>query len=499
MKLITDDFEVRTHKAGFWRRYRWWLAVAILPPLVIFIVCCIGLVRSQNEVARLTAAIQARAEPTNVSELEAYYRAPPRDRDATLLWLGAAKSLQDAERAKPHFLPSVFFESSYRPPAPGSPWPDLEHARRFLDQNHAAMQQLHDAAALGGAARYPLTFKSGWVILDDLAALRRAAYWFEFEANVRARDGDYHGATESIRAGLLLSQSLEYEPITATQLVRMSVVRRLMRLLEQIEINKLSATDLTKLQDALAQNDFAVTMRRAIIGERALGLIVFDNESVLDISQQEYHRVLTRVSDRTMWLTTMTEAVAASEAPWIELNGVMDAWHDDFEARVRPIHSLTRYITPAINNISEWFAKGETFNRLAIIYIAIARYRLEHGHPPERLAELAPDFVSEVPIDPTTGEAFHYHVTAGGFLLYSPSTLFSKAQDEQLDSETGAHPDVVFRWPPLPDEPKRADAEEPAEDDPAGMNEDGEAAPADAEPHDVARPQSESTLRQGER
>jgi hypothetical protein len=50
---------------------------------------------------------------------------------------------------------------------------------------------------------------------------------------------------------------------------------------------------------------------------------------------------------------------------------------------------------------------------------AMAAYRADHGEYPQKLDQLKPKYVSEVPKDIFNEAELHYRRKAGGFLLYS--------------------------------------------------------------------------------
>jgi len=63
---------------------------------------------------------------------------------------------------------------------------------------------------------------------------------------------------------------------------------------------------------------------------------------------------------------------------------------------------------------------SETLRRLTITAIALERYRLRQGRPPDDLAALVPEFLRGVPVDPMSGKPLGYRLTGGGsFALYS--------------------------------------------------------------------------------
>jgi hypothetical protein len=63
---------------------------------------------------------------------------------------------------------------------------------------------------------------------------------------------------------------------------------------------------------------------------------------------------------------------------------------------------------------------AETARRIVITAIALKRFQLKRGQWPDTLAELAPEFIPSVPIDPYDGKPLKYHPNSDGtFLLYS--------------------------------------------------------------------------------
>ena len=63
---------------------------------------------------------------------------------------------------------------------------------------------------------------------------------------------------------------------------------------------------------------------------------------------------------------------------------------------------------------------AEASKRIVIAAIALKRFQLIHGKFPERLSELAPEFVASIPLDPVDGKPLRYHRNADDtFLLYS--------------------------------------------------------------------------------
>ena len=75
---------------------------------------------------------------------------------------------------------------------------------------------------------------------------------------------------------------------------------------------------------------------------------------------------------------------------------------------------------PALDRIAVQTWRAKTGRRALLTTLAVVRYVQKKGvHPPTLDALVAEGYMSELPIDPYSGEAFGYHRTGDGFLLYS--------------------------------------------------------------------------------
>jgi len=490
---IDESFE-QAH-TPIWRRKRWWFAGVVA---IAGFVLALYVVSGWNETARQIRAIRARGEPTNWSELADYYTSPPADQDATRLWLGAFDSLNLAA-GTPLARQLPFLGNGGEPPPVGQPWIEIALARQFLQNHAAAMAQLHEAAALGGQARYPVDFSTGiTALINHVQYARNAARCLALEAHVRAHSGDLHGAAESIRTGLLLSESLKNEPLHISQLVRIAIHGMIIEQLKRIDPATFPADDLKRLQETLAEIDFGDAIKRAAIGERVLGLTTFDDPKSAGLAPQvAYLLWINRGVDEAAYLTAMTDFIAVADLPWNECVDQSIVWSNTLKARSSRWTILTNMLTPALAQMTMAFARGETVNRLATIDMAIARYRAEHGQPPQDLAALVPAFLETIQVDPTTDSPFTYQVTSDGYLLYSSAkTLFGNATGQPVDPDAGVPAYLVFRWPPLPDEPKESKATE--EGDPATMEERVDEAPVDGAADITTQPPAEQRSSKGE-
>ena len=137
------------------------------------------------------------------------------------------------------------------------------------------------------------------------------------------------------------------------------------------------------------------------------------------------------------------------EQPWPELLVAADSIASRAQDRMTPANVMTRHVYPYLRPVVDQFTQTELQRRLVLVAVALQRYRRREGRPAESLAVLPPDYLSEIPADPTSGEPFRYSTSEDRYVLYSPTKRFYMASNKPLDRETGAHPDFVFHWPPL--------------------------------------------------
>jgi hypothetical protein len=81
---------------------------------------------------------------------------------------------------------------------------------------------------------------------------------------------------------------------------------------------------------------------------------------------------------------------------------------------------LAALLAPAIASVQEKAYTAETNRRMALVAIALERWRLAHGNYPAQLADLTPEFIAApMVIDPMVGEALRYSASDGSYRLYS--------------------------------------------------------------------------------
>lgn len=98
---------------------------------------------------------------TRVASVIAFYTLPPGSRDTTTLWLDAIRIVsQPACEEDAKGLPLVDNSTNEQPPTLNDPWPTQPNAEAFLGKYAELLAKVHEAAVLGGDARFPTIL--GW-------------------------------------------------------------------------------------------------------------------------------------------------------------------------------------------------------------------------------------------------------------------------------------------------------------------------------------------------
>lgn len=423
-----------------WPQRAMWGAAGLALLLALFTVAVYF--RYGSERSRRLAAIRAAGEPLTIEELMAARPALSTDQDATNLWIMAMRSA--AAAVKPQEAQSLpFIGEGASPPPPGREWPQLAAAQKFLDAQAQTLAEIHAATDRGGQARFARLIIPGppqtpWAMTIDndlLGELRTCSRLLRLEVVVRAHAGDIHGAAESLRAMLLLPRALEDEPLAVLQMYRAGVFSGAIAQLQELLPTAAWQDDdlLLLLGDTLQQFDFHSHARQLLLGERAFGLAMFQTMQ----SGAAWQRVLARGlygRDEIEFLDIMAAHISAAELPWIELRATVAARDAELASRPRWSGAITRLSLSSLNSELDSLARAEVKRRLAIVAIALERYRRRTGEPPATLTKLVPDYLPSLPVDLASGEQFRYRVGSSGYEL-SAGSLPNREEN-------------IFRWSP---------------------------------------------------
>ncbi len=83
-----------------------------------------------------------------------------------------------------------------------------------------------------------------------------------------------------------------------------------------------------------------------------------------------------------------------------------------------PRDPWSKIVFPALSRSEEAFARKKALLEGTTLAIALRLHRIEQGAYPENLDSLVPTYLDALPIDPFTGNPFHYVSVGNDFLLY---------------------------------------------------------------------------------
>jgi len=378
----------------------------------------------------------APGEPTTPEELNAWYPAVPENENAAPLYLKAFEAKvwrQDLEAALPFYDVSL--------PSPGEPLPEAMHAalETYLAVEAEEIRLLHEAAALP-KCRYPVDFRSDETV-PFMSKLRHSVDDLCIEAVFETELQHSDAAIQSLLAGLAAAGSLRDYPTFVAQLVRMACFNKVFQVFERVlSESALTEAQLVSLSSAIGTADTFEGVSRGLIGMRCLLARWFEHPSAY----------LDEIRGRQDQLAPPW--VAASYLSWgfYRWSGLADFEHGRFNTMVREWQEARRKGFPEnllaaqelqmkIDALPEWKARvtraflshGSITNlmsaeaqqraRISCVQTALAieRCRLANSALPERLENLVPSYLTDVPTDPFDGKALRYKRQPVGYAVYS--------------------------------------------------------------------------------
>jgi hypothetical protein len=368
------------------------------------------------------------------TELESNRAVMADDQNSALVVLAAAASMPNPWppwTAKPT-APYEIMERSLAELQPGVPISAYQTLALMeaLQSANSALTQLRKLESLS-RGRYsagpdwnqPINYAPRPIDASKLATL------LEYDALLRA-DGDIDGALGSCMSLLNMARAFGDAPDVNLQLQRMETRMQACRCLELI-LSQAEAAEgrLLALQDALTQEESEPLFLWGARGARCWF------ELLLDSSQWPAGKPrsgvgklvqsgLSFTSIRPETLHIMSRIVEIAKLPVekqqeeLYLRGLPDL------SKLGELSFLERrYIVDRIANfvirLSDKQIDSQTELRCAIVALAAKRYQQARGHWPANLAELAPAFLTAVPLDPYDGQPIRSRRLENGIVVYS--------------------------------------------------------------------------------
>jgi hypothetical protein len=292
--------------------------------------------------------------------------------------------------------------------------------------------------------------------------VRSVIHLLMFDVDRRLTDGDLDGALISCRAAIRGSQYIAEEPSLLAFLVRGGCQAATLIRIERILAQGQAGDAALKSTQALLQDEASrPVLFETLRGERATTDFIFDQLD-RDLLNREEFEQMSNVRSVRNWKTgfpSLDDFVASLRVNW-SMGSVPAArarileYHTQFlaiaklppedqseplnrlAARLAGESALVRAFAAPIPKIADANWRTLARQRAAIALIAAERYRLRHGRWPDSLAQLTPDLLPRIPLDPFSKATLLYGKRDDGVVIYS---VGYDAKDDGGDVD-GDHP-----------------------------------------------------------
>ncbi len=355
------------------------------------------------------ATIAAAGEPVSLGQLDRSYAQPSPAQDAGPLYLAAFAALRSSDANSPS----------------------------FLADNQAALPLLIQAADRS-SCRYPIALTNGLLVLaPHLTKLRTSAALLGQEALRQATRGNPDAATTAVLAGIRLARSLDNEPRLISKRVQLAALALTCEsLLDSLNKQAFTDAECVRLMAALHDAEPAMGFHRALVGERAILVSVFESSdeglsqamamegggAAPTMSLHSYRSEGHLEGDFSFALDFMSNLVATVALPYpqaldasatLKVPGYVEATSG------KQVFSAMLLPKPA-----EFVFQGEgAVARLRICQtvLAVERYRRKQGGTlPHTLADVSAELVNGVPKDPFDGQPLRYRkLPTVGYTVWS--------------------------------------------------------------------------------
>jgi hypothetical protein len=420
--------------------------------------------RAVNRLAEATAEQDANHPGWRIEDIEAARAVVPDDENGILVVLATAKLLP--KDWPPRDVPFP------KPDAESPPNRRLDKGR--LDRLRAELEAVNAARAEARrlvkypTGRYALVYQRDPLstLLPHAQEARQVTCLLALDAVLHAEDGDFPEAAVLCRAALNAGRSLGDEPISISQLIRLTCVtiagQAIERLLAQGELGE---ADLTALQAAVEEEARHPGLLVAYRGWRAVAHRTFqvlqDGEFVVDIYGD---RVLRPATWSERWYTLHhRDALRLQEVEAFPmLNRLVEIAETPAHLRARPLQEFRAMVQSAKERVNAEavlllggmdrheaaFTRCDAYLACLAAALAAERHRRARGEWPPSLEALAPQFLGALPLDPADGQPVRYAKRDDGAVVYS-GTADGKGQVFDPDGPLTPGEGIAVRlWDP---------------------------------------------------
>ena len=409
--------------------------------------------------------IRSAGLPVNGAELNQWYATVPDNQNACLALTKAFELRSNFSDIRSNLI-FDFKLPEHRLPLSSN---QIQLLKDYIALNEPMLRKVDEALKLPGG-RYPIVLtKLGNTPLPHLAWLKRVCLIHQYKAMVALESGEIRSADTNITRILTLANTLNHEPCLISQLVRAALVKIAFTTLERrANASAFSSAEASDLSASFARSSVSNLSVRGFVGERAMTISYFrmTRKQALEIGIHESaddptkglplpfngSPVLRWIGyydrDYRAYLEGMKEAIELASNPPPENLVANDflANSGSVETRHHRWVSATRFSAYVGSVLRE--NAGIAYQRLALTALAVERFRNQTGHLPDKLDQLTPQFLDEVPEDPFDGFRLRYKIRKQGYVIYSVGPdLMDDNGLEESDKKNSPHKnsyDITF-------------------------------------------------------
>lgn len=310
---------------------------------------------------------------------------------------------------------------------------DRKAIKELVIKNAKAMELLTEMGAKPCFLyRDPASPLSGQ-LSPDAVQLIATIKLLHLSALFHAEEGDLRGAVDTLLTGLKFTPLAAGEGTTLAFLISVATTRLLAEFLGDICRGRtVEDADLAALMAALDPGAWRKRLAASFRGE--VVVLIEISRDVLEAGLGDIGSVFEGAAWREkfgLWLIRpllkrdarrmlpeFEFLEAQAELPYFQNREVLRAW--DRRLEDRPWYAyLSKYMLGSRDVIFMKTAQIEAIMLADRAGLACRLYKSRTGHYPETLDELVPGLLTEVPIDPFTGNPLVYRREGEGFIVYS--------------------------------------------------------------------------------
>jgi len=308
-------------------------------------------------------------------------------------------------------------------------------------------------------------YRQSYKLYGNAGRARRLERFMLGRSVYLTRQGKYAEALQTARMGLSLRNAVNSPPMIFTDFVEMActaiTMRAFQHLIDEVPAEGLPVSSYREIIDGAAgvKREAGEGLQRTFAGEIAYVKANFYSGTSMDLilatdRMPWYVAYLCKPSLRredVLKVKSVIRLIDLVDQPYHSVDADLKALQrrmcgNAYEGR-RAVPVLKDYSTNQdrdyLLNFMELNAARAAWLDGLTIAAALKIYRIGKGRYPDRLNELAPNIIPEIPLDPFTGKDFIYHREGRGFILCSLGA--NGLDDSNLSERFNARDDIVWR------------------------------------------------------